>query len=290
MTVAIMTDTNSGIFPAEGKELGIYILRMPFYLDGKQYYENETITALEFFQKMEDNPNMEFSTSMPPAGQVMAMWDEALKDNDEVVYIPMSSGLSSSCATAIMMAEKYNGKVQVVNDQRISLTQRQSVTNAMKLRDQGKSAKEIKDILEEQKFDSSIYIMVNSLDYLKRGGRVTPAAALLGGLLKIKPVLQIQGEKLDAFAKARSLKSAKRTMLKAVHKDLDQRFKDLVDKDEMNVYISYTHGQPEQVDQWFKEVQAEFPDYKVTKDPLSLSISCHTGPGCLAMGCARKIK
>lgn len=290
MTVAIMTDTNSGIFPAEGKELGIYILRMPFYLDGKQYYENETITALEFFQKMEDNPNMEFSTSMPPAGQVMAMWDEALKDNDEVVYIPMSSGLSSSCATAIMMAEKYNGKVQVVNDQRISLTQRQSVTNAMKLRDQGKSAKEIKDILEKQKFDSSIYIMVNSLDYLKRGGRVTPAAALLGGLLKIKPVLQIQGEKLDAFAKARSLKSAKRTMLKAVHKDLDQRFKDLVDKDEMNVYISYTHGQPEQVDQWFKEVQAEFPDYKVTKDPLSLSISCHTGPGCLAMGCARKIK
>lgn len=289
MTVAIMTDNESGIFPAEGKELGVYILRMPFFLDGKQYYENETITAQEFFDRMEHKPDMEFSTSMPPAGEVLSMWKEALKTHDEVVYIPMSSGLSSSCETATLLAQQFDGKVQVVNNQRISLTQRQSVYDAMTLRDQGKSAKEIKDILEAEKFNSSIYIMVGSLDYLKRGGRVTPAAALLGGLLRIRPILQIQGEKLDAFAKARSLKAAKKIMFDALHKDLDGRFKPFVDKKEMEVYISYTHGQPEQVKQWFEEVKTEFSDFNVTQDPLSLSISCHTGPGCLGIGCARKV-
>ncbi|MDD6459436.1 MAG: DegV family protein [Absicoccus porci] len=289
MTVAIMTDNQSGIFPEEGKKLGVYILRMPFFLDGKQYYENETITAQEFFDRMEHNPDMEFSTSMPPAGEVLSMWKEALKTHDEVVYIPMSSGLSSSCETATLLAQQFDGKVQVVNNQRISLTQRQSVYDAMTLRDQGKSAKEIKDILEAEKFNSSIYIMVGSLDYLKRGGRVTPAAALLGGLLRIRPILQIQGEKLDAFAKARSLKAAKKIMFDALHKDLDGRFKPFVDKKEMEVYISYTHGQPEQVKQWFEEVKTEFSDFNVTQDPLSLSISCHTGPGCLGIGCARKV-
>lgn len=289
MTVAIMTDNQSDIFPEEGKKLGVYILRMPFFLDGKQYYENETITAQEFFDRMEHNPDMEFSTSMPPAGEVLSMWKEALKTHDEVVYIPMSSGLSSSCETATLLAQQFDGKVQVVNNQRISLTQRQSVYDAMTLRDQGKSAKEIKDILEAEKFNSSIYIMVGSLDYLKRGGRVTPAAALLGGLLRIRPILQIQGEKLDAFAKARSLKAAKKIMFDALHKDLDGRFKPFVDKKEMEVYISYTHGQPEQVKQWFEEVKTEFSDCNVTQDPLSLSISCHTGPGCLGIGCARKV-
>lgn len=289
MTVAIMTDNQSGIFPEEGKKLGVYILRMPFFLDGKQYYENETITAQEFFDRMEHNPDMEFSTSMPPAGEVLSMWKEALKTHDEVVYIPMSSGLSSSCETATLLAQQFDGKVQVVNNQRISLTQRQTVYDAMTLRDQGKSAKEIKDILEAEKFNSSIYIMVGSLDYLKRGGRVTPAAALLGGLLRIRPILQIQGEKLDAFAKARSLKAAKKIMFDALHKDLDGRFKPFVDKKEMEVYISYTHGQPEQVKQWFEEVKTEFSDFNVTQDPLSLSISCHTGPGCLGIGCARKV-
>lgn len=289
MTVAIMTDNQSGIFPEEGKKLGVYILRMPFFLDGKQYYENETITAQEFFDRMEHNPDMEFSTSMPPAGEVLSMWKEALKTHDEVVYIPMSSGLSSSCETATLLAQQFDGKVQVVNNQRISLTQRQSVYDAMTLRDQGKSAKEIKDILEAEKFNSSIYIMVGSLDYLKRGGRVTPAAALLGGLLRIRPILQIQGEKLDAFAKARSLKAAKKIMFDALHKDLDGRFKPFVDKKEIEVYISYTHGQPEQVKQWFEEVKTEFSDFNVTQDPLSLSISCHTGPGCLGIGCARKV-
>ena len=289
MTVAIMTDNQSGIFPEEGKKLGVYILRMPFFLDGKQYYENETITAQEFFDRMEHNPDMEFSTSMPPAGEVLSMWKEALKTHDEVVYIPMSSGLSSSCETATLLAQQFDGKVQVVNNQRISLTQRQSVYDAMTLRDQGKSAKEIKDILEAEKFNSSIYIMVGSLDYLKRGGRVTPAAALLGGLLRIRPIPQIQGEKLDAFAKARSLKAAKKIMFDALHKDLDGRFKPFVDKKEMEVYISYTHGQPEQVKQWFEEVKTEFSDFNVTQDPLSLSISCHTGPGCLGIGCARKV-
>ena len=289
MTVAIMTDNQSGIFPEEGKKLGVYILRMPFFLDGKQYYENETITAQEFFDRMEHNPDMEFSTSMPPAGEVLSMWKEALKTHDEVVYIPMSSGLSSSCETATLLAQQFDGKVQVVNNQRISLTQRQSVYDAMTLRDQGKSAKEIKDILEAEKFNSSIYIMVGSLDYLKRGGRVTPAAALLGGLLRIRPILQIQGEKLDAFAKARSLKAAKKIMFDALHKDLDGRFKPFVDKKEMEVYFSYSHGQPEPVILWFEEVKTEFSVFNVTQDPLSLSISCHTGPGCLGIGCARKV-
>ena len=285
--VAILTDSNSGITQEQSKELGVKVLPMPFFIDGKQYFEDISLSQEEFYERLKDDADI--STSQPSIGEMQDAFDELLKDNDEVVYIPMSSGLSSSCETATLLAQQFDGKVQVVNNQRISLTQRQSVYDAMTLRDQGKSAKEIKDILEAEKFNSSIYIMVGSLDYLKRGGRVTPAAALLGGLLRIRPILQIQGEKLDAFAKARSLKAAKKIMFDALHKDLDGRFKPFVDKKEMEVYISYTHGQPEQVKQWFEEVKTEFSDFNVTQDPLSLSISCHTGPGCLGIGCARKV-
>lgn len=289
-TVAIVTDTNSGIFPQEGKELGITVIRMPFFLNGKQYYENETLSAKDFFETMENDSNVEFSTSMPPAGEIMDLWEELLKTNDEIVYIPMSSGLSSSCATATQMALEFDGKVQVVNNQRISVTQEQSVLDALVLKEKGKSAKEIKDILEEQKFDSSIYITVDSLDYLKKGGRVTPAAALLGGMLKIKPVLQIQGEKLDSFAKSRGMKAAKKTMIKALRNDLETRFKEYVDNDEILLYVSYSHQPDGVVQEWIKEVEEAFPGHKVHCKPLSLSISCHTGPGGLGIGCARFIK
>lgn len=288
--IAIVTDTNSGIFPEEGQKLGITVIRMPFFLNGKQYYENDDLSAKDFFETMENNPNIEFSTSMPATGEIYTIWTELLKNHDEVVYIPMSSGLSSSCAAASQIAMEFDGKVQVVNNQRISLTQTQSVLDAITLKNQGKSAKEIKAILEEQKYDSSIYISVGSLDYLKKGGRVTPAAALLGGMLKIKPVLQIQGEKLDSFAKSHGIKAAKKTMIKAIKKDLDGRFKEYADKDEMRVFIAYTYTDEQIIQEWLDEVQTAFPKHKIVAQQLSLSISCHTGPGCLAIGCARIIK
>ena len=205
--IAIVTDSNSGIVQAEAKELGIYVIPMPFMIDGKDYLEEINLTQEEFYQKLTEGA--EISTSMPSPGSVTDLWDELLKEYDEIVYIPMSSGLSSSCQTAIMLADDYDGKVVVVNNQRISVTMRQSVLDAMELAEAGKSAAEIQTILEEQKMESSIYIMLNTLTYLKRGGRITPAAAALGTLLKIKPVLQLQGEKLDAFAKARTVKQGK---------------------------------------------------------------------------------
>ena len=196
--VAVMTDSNSGITQAEGKELGITVLPMPFYIDNEMYYEDIDLTQGEFYERLKSD--CEIKTSMPLVGDVTDKWDEILKEYDEIVYIPMSSGLSSSCETAIMLSQDYDGKVCVVNNQRISVTMRQSVLDAMYLRDQGKTAEEIKNILEEKKFESSIYIMLDTLYYLKKGGRITPAAAALGTLLKLKPVLQIQGDKLDAFA------------------------------------------------------------------------------------------
>lgn len=222
--IAIVTDSNSGIVQAEAKELGIYVIPMPFMIDGKDYLEEINLTQEEFYQKLTEGA--EISTSMPSPGSVTDLWDELLKEYDEIVYIPMSSGLSSSCQTAIMLADDYDGKVVVVNNQRISVTMRQSVLDAMELAEAGKSAAEIQTILEEQKMESSIYIMLNTLTYLKRGGRITPAAAALGTLLKIKPVLQIQGDKLDAFAKARTVKQGKNIMIEAMKKDFRERFHD----------------------------------------------------------------
>ncbi len=212
--VAILTDSNSGILQAEAEELGIQVVPMPFMIEGKTFYEGIDLTQEDFYKKLAEN--VEISTSMPEPGSVMDLWDKLLETHDEVVYIPMSSGLSSSCETAMMLAQDYDGKVQVVNNQRISVTMRQSVLDALELAEEGRSAAEIKKILEDAKFDSSIYIMVDTLYYLKKGGRITPAAAAFGELLKIKPVLQIQGEKLDAFAKARTVKKAKQIMIKAI--------------------------------------------------------------------------
>ena len=224
---------------------------------------------------------------MPLVGDVTDKWDELLKEYDEVVYIPMSSGLSSSCETAYMLSQDYDGKVEVVNNQRISVTMRQSVIDAKNLAEAGKSAKEIKDILEATKFDSSIYIMVDTLTYLKKGGRITPAAAALGTLLKLKPVLQIQGEKLDAFAKARTVKQAKNIMIEAMKSDFEKRF-DSADGRNINLEMAYTHDLDAAL-AFKEEVQAAFPENEIVLNPLSLSVSCHIGPGALAIACSKKI-
>lgn len=283
--VAIVSDSNSGITQTQAEELGVKILPMPFFLNGETLYEDINLTQDQFYEKLTDG--VEISTSMPLVGNVTDMWDEILKEYDEIVYIPMSSGLSSSCETAYMLSQDYDGKVQVVNNQRISVTQRQSVLDAKNLAETGKSAAEIKEILEREKFESSIYIMVDTLYYLKKGGRITPAAAALGTLLKLKPVLQIQGEKLDAFAKARTVKQAKSIMIEAMKNDFANRFHD---PEGRNLYLemAYTHNL-EDAENFKKEVQDAFPGMEITMNPLSLSISCHIGPGALAIACSKKI-
>ena len=215
--IAIVTDSNSGITQNQAKELGISVLPMPFMIDGETYYEEITLSQEEFYQKLAQNADI--STSQPSPESITQLWDALLQENDEIVHIPMSSGLSGSCQTAAMLAQDYDGKVHVVNNQRISVTQKQSTFDAMELAKEGKRGSEIKEILEEDKFNSSIYIMIDTLYYLKKGGRITPAAAALGTLLRLKPVLQIQGEKLDAFAKARTVTQAKSMMINAIRSD-----------------------------------------------------------------------
>lgn len=284
--VAIMTDSNSGITQAEAKEMGITVIPMPFYIDEKMFYEDIDLTQEQFYEKLKSD--CEIKTSMPLVGNVTDTWDEVLKEYDEIVYIPMSSGLSSSCSTAIMLSEDYDGRVEVIDNQRISVTQRQSVLDAMELAAAGKSAAEIKQILMDAKFDSSIYIMLDTLYYLKKGGRITPAAAALGTLLKLKPVLQIQGEKLDAFAKARTSKQGKSIMIETMKKDFAERFNDPEGK-EMNLEIAYSYDR-EAAEAFKEEVQAAFPNNDIIMNPLSLSVSCHIGPGALAIACSKKIE
>lgn len=283
--VIIMTDSNSGITQAQAKEMGVVVLPMPFYINEEMFYEDIDLSQEQFYEKLQAGGDIK--TSMPLVGDVTDKWDELLKEYDEVVYIPMSSGLSSSCETAYMLSQDYDGKVEVVNNQRISVTMRQSVIDAKKLAEAGKSAKEIKDILEAAKFDSSIYIMVDTLTYLKKGGRITPAAAALGTLLKLKPVLQIQGEKLDAFAKARTVKQAKNIMIEAMKSDFEKRF-DSADGRNINLEMAYTHDL-EAALAFKEEVQAAFPENEIVLNPLSLSVSCHIGPGALAIACSKKI-
>lgn len=283
--VIIMTDSNSGITQAQAKEMGVVVLPMPFYINEEMFYEDIDLSQEQFYEKLQAGGDIK--TSMPLVGDVTDKWDELLKEYDEVVYIPMSSGLSSSCETAYMLSQDYDGKVEVVNNQRISVTMRQSVIDAKNLAEAGKSAKEIKDILEAAKFDSSIYIMVDTLTYLKKGGRITPAAAALGTLLKLKPVLQIQGEKLDAFAKARTVKQAKNIMIEAMKSDFEKRF-DSADGKNINLEMAYTHDL-EAALAFKEEVQAAFPENEIVLNPLSLSVSCHIGPGALAIACSKKI-
>ncbi|SHJ92678.1 DegV family protein [Hespellia stercorisuis] len=274
--IAIVTDSNSGITQAMGKELGVFVLPMPFYIDEELYFEEITLTQEGFYKRLGEDSDI--STSQPSPGDVMGLWDEILKDYDELVYIPMSSGLSSSCGTAQALAMDYDGKVEVVDNQRVSVTQHQAVLDAIHLRDNGRSAKKIKDVLEKDKLEASIYITVDTLKYLKKGGRITPAAAALGTALNLKPVLQIQGEKLDSFAKVRGWKAAKKTMLKAIDKDLKDRFSGK----KVHLGMAYTCSQ-EEAQEWKAEIMAKFPDYEILEGPLSLSVACHIGPGAMAI-------
>ena len=283
--VAVMTDSNSGITQSQAKELGITVVPMPFYIDGKLYYEDIDLTQEDFYRMLEKGGGI--STSMPAVGDLIDRWEALLKDYDEIVYIPMSSGLSSSCATAKALAQDYEGKVFVVDNQRISVTMKQTVFEAMKMAEHGKTAAEIRDILEATKFESTIYIMVDTLTYLKKGGRITPAAAALGTLLKLKPVLQIRGEKLDAFAKARTIKQAKQIMLDAIKTDMDQVLHD-PDGKHTKIAMAHTHNE-EAIMQFKEEAQAIWPDHDIMVDPLSLSVSCHIGPGALAITCTKML-
>lgn len=284
--IAIVTDSNSGITQKEGKELGISVIPMPFYINEELYFEDITLTQDEFYQKL--NEDEDIKTSQPAPGDVLDLWEKLLEDHDEIVHIAMSSGLSSSCATATMLADDYDGKVQVVDNQRISVTQRQSVLDAAKLAEEGKSAKEIKDILEADKLDSGIYIMVDTLKYLKKGGRVTAAGAAIGTVLGIKPVLQIHGEKLDAFAKTRGVKQAKKKMIAAVRKELEERFQDGDFGKHAYLQSAYTKDE-EAALKWKEELMAEFPGMEFQQDPLSLSVACHIGAGALAVAWTHKI-
>lgn len=280
--IAIVTDSNSGITQAQAKRLGIEVIPMPFFIDGKLYLEDITLTQEEFYQHLTQDSDI--STSQPAPGEIMELWDSLLEEYEEIVHIPMSSGLSSSCETAMALAADYDGRVRVVNNQRISVTQKTSVLDAVRLAKAGKSALEIKESLEAEKLEASIYITVDTLKYLKKGGRITPAAAAIGTVLNLKPVLQIQGEKLDAFAKVRGWKQAKKTMLDAMEKDLLHRF----GGKKMSLLAAYTCS-AEEAKSWKEELEDRFPNYTIDMDPLSLSVACHIGPGALAVACAKEV-
>lgn len=284
---AIITDSNSGLTIAQGKELGIFLMPMPFYINEKLYIEELTLSQEKFYEFLKGDAAI--STSMPAIADVTDLWDKLLKDYENLVYIPMSSGLSSSCSTAQMLAQDYEGKVFVVDNRRISVTQKQSAIDAKRLADAGWGGAEIKKYLEDTASDSSIYITLSTLYYLKKGGRITPAAAALGTLLRLKPVLQIQGDKLDAFAKCRTMKAAKITMLEAMDADFQNRFNAGSDPSTMNLMLAYTGTDLTEINLWKEEVQAHYPGNELMVDPLSLSVSCHIGDGALAIACAKKL-
>ncbi len=284
--IGIVTDSNSGITQDRGRELGVAVIPMPFFIDEKLYLEGITLTQEEFYQRLGEDE--EISTSQPSPADVTGLWDRLLEEYDEIVHIPMSSGLSTTCSTAVMLSQEYDGRVQVVDNQRISVTQRQSVLDALALRDSGKDAAQIKEILEAEKMQSSIYITLETLKYLKKGGRITPAAAAIGTVLNLKPVLQIQGGKLDAYAKVRGKKAAKRAMIKAMKEDFETRFAKEVQEGKMCLEIAYTDNR-EEAEEFKEEVQAQFPGYDIWMDCLSLSVSCHIGQGALAIACAKQV-
>ena len=284
--IAVVTDSNSGITQAQAKEYGIYVIPMPFMINEETFYEDITLTQEQFYQRLSENADV--ITSQPSPETVMDLWNEILKTHDEIVHIPMSSGLSGSCQSALMLAEDYDGKVQVVNNQRISVTQRQSAFDALALAEQGMDAAQIRQNLEEDKFNSSIYIMLDTLYYLKKGGRITPAAAALGTILRLKPVLQIQGEKLDAFAKARTVSQGKSIMINAIRNDMEKRFGG-ARADNIWLQIAYTYDLAA-AEQLKAEVLEAFPGFDVHVDPLSLSVACHIGPGALAVACCKRLE
>ena len=286
MKVAVVTDSNSGITQAQAQELGIFVLPMPFIIGEETLFEDIDLGQQEFYQKLGEGADV--STSQPSPNNVMELWDKILAEYDEILHMPMSSGLSGSCQTAMMLAEEYEGKVWVADNLRISVTQRQAAIEAKALADQGKTASQIKEILENSKLQASIYITVDTLKYLKKGGRITPAAAALGTLLKIKPVLTIQGDKLDAFAKARTTKQAKTIMLTAIARDLETRFND---KEAKRIHFQVAHSQSEEAArELVEELRGIYPESDIYMDHLALSIACHIGPGALAVACTKYLE
>ena len=285
--IAVVTDSNSGITQAQAKELGVFVIPMPFTIDGEDYFEDINLTQDQFYEKLLSDCSI--MTSQPSPETVTKLWDKLLKEYDEVVHIPMSSGLSGSCQTAVVLSEDYDGKVHVVNNQRISVTQLESVFQADEMAGLGYSGAQIKERLEKDRFDSSIYIMVDTLKYLKNGGRLTPAVAAIGSLLKIKPVLQIQGEKLDKFGMARTQSQAKSMMLAQIEKDMTERFGGSPEGEGVNIYVAYSHNE-DVANEFVKEIKERFPKTNPTAYALSLSVSCHIGPGALAVACTKNEK
>ena len=281
--VAIATDSNSGITQAEAQTLGIRVLPMPFYINEELFFEDVTLTQEAFYRRLAEDADI--STSQPSPGDVTDLWEQLLESHDKVVYIPMSSGLSASCETALMLSSDYRGRVFVVDNQRISITQRQSVLDALEMARAGMDGQAIHDVLVRERLESSIYITVDTLKYLKKGGRVTAAGAAIGTVLNIKPVLTIQGAKLDAFAKARGWKSAKKIMLDAMERDIAQRFAG----QEIHLAAAYTCTD-EEAKEWKGELEARFPGYEIHMDRLSLSVACHIGAGSMAVGCSRVVR
>ncbi|WP_026651227.1 DegV family protein [Butyrivibrio proteoclasticus] len=285
--IAVITDSNSGVTQKQASELGLFVVPMPFMINEEDFYEDINLTQEQFYEKLVGDANV--STSQPTPDSLMTLWDKVLKEYDQIIYIPMSSGLSGSCQSAYMIAqEEYEGKVFVVDNQRISVTQRQSALEAKAMADAGLSAQEIVDKLMADKFESSIYIMLDTLYYLKKGGRITPAAAALGTLLRLKPVLQIQGEKLDAFAKARTTSQGKSIMINAIKSDIENRF-DGMENGDFTIACAYTQDL-EAATAWKKEVEEAFPGFDIHMDPLSLSVACHIGPGALAVTVTKNIR
>ena len=285
--IAIMTDSNSGIMPQEGNAQGIHVISMPILIDGRTYYEGYDITPAEFYEKLSQGASV--TTSQPSPGEVTQMWDSLLKSYEEIVFIPMSSGLSNSCQTASVLSqeEPYNGKVHVVDNHRISITQEQSVYDARFLAESGAGGKEIKQLLEAESLDASIYIAVDTLEYLKKVGRITAAAAAIGTVLNLKPVLTIQGDKLDACSKTRGMKAAFKAMCKEVQKDLDTRFAELHKKGLIQAGIATTLMEEEKLSYFKYEMKQHFPDMELKSAPLTMSIGCHTGPGAVGIGIFR---
>ena len=285
--IAIMTDSNSGIMPAEASNYGIHVLPMPIIIDGTTYFEGIDITVEEFYQKQTSGSVI--TTSQPSPGDVTGMWDRLLQTHDEIVFIPMSSGLSNTCQTALLLAdeEPYKDRIFVADNHRISVTQALSVLDAKSLAEKGLTAREIRDILEEEAMDATIYIAVDTLEYLKKGGRITAAAATLGTILKIKPVLTIQGDKLDSFVKARGMKSAFRVMVEAVKADITSRLSHLREQGLLKVGIANTMMDPDKLEEFKEEMKKNFPDMELVYFPLTMSIGTHVGPGGLGIGAVR---
>lgn len=283
--IAIITDDNAGFTPQELKELGIYAIKMPVIVDGVTKYQNEQFSEEDFYNCM--SKDADIRTSQPAPGQIIELWEELLKTYDQIVQIPMSSGLSEECHNSIGLSASYPGKVFVADNHRVSVSLKQSVYDAIKLRDEGKSAEEIVAILNKEAHESTIYIMVDTLKYLKKGGRITPAAALIGEMVSIKPVLTLLGEKLDSFKKTIGVKKAKVVMLDAVEKDLETRFANFP-REEMVFGVAYTYDL-EEATKWKEEIMKRFNLDDVEMNPLSLSVATHIGPGALAITITHKL-